>query len=341
MEAQRPYNRRSRNPRFAIHKHTSGQTRSSIRHQRRTIRRMSGFAQRYKYKLRYPLTKIRRIIKSDAQTQAKCTTTEDKPLDINQFDRPNSASKIPVLAYYPIHYGAEYLDASVKSIEKFVDEIVILYSPWPSYGFDSNVQCPESEELIRSTAMKASNKVTFVRLPRRPASEGEHRSLIQRFIRPYHDLLLQFDADEIWEEKSLKKSLEEAMLMKSSVRNFGINGFVNFWKSFDYACYDPFTPIRIISLRCTENNMSVLNSTIYHFGCAQSASIMNYKYLIHGHKRELRNNWLNEVYYNWSNERENLHPVANGLWKRAIPFDKQTLPNILKNHTNFAKNVIS
>ena len=34
-----------------------------------------------------------------------------------------------VSAYYPIHYGKEYLEASIKSIRDHVDEILILYTP--------------------------------------------------------------------------------------------------------------------------------------------------------------------------------------------------------------------
>ena len=59
------------------------------------------------------------------------------------------------LAYYPVHYGAEYLDASIRSISDQVDKIVILYTTHPSYGHGTSTPCPESEsEAILSFCPK-------------------------------------------------------------------------------------------------------------------------------------------------------------------------------------------
>jgi hypothetical protein len=248
-------------------------------------------------------------------------------------------SGLPILAYYPIHYGAEYLKESIQSIEKFVDEILIFYSPWPSYGFNSNLACPETEDQIKNVAMSSSNKVTWIRLNNRPSGEGEHRQLWRRFVRPYHDLVLQFDADEVWEEQSLRNSLSEAMKLKYKYRNFGIDGFKHFWKSFSWHCTDSFLPIRIISLRAANNDMTSIKSTIYHFGYAQSSAVMNYKFEIHGHKQEIRSDWLQKTYYGWKPGQVDVHPTSVNLWNPQ-PFDKNTLPASLKNHPNFNKEVI-
>jgi hypothetical protein len=258
----------------------------------------------------------------------------------NNLQRKGSG--IPVLAYYPMHYGAEYLKESIQSIERYVDEILIFYSPWPSYGHDSNrgAVCPETEDQIRNVAMQASNKVTWIRLTERPANEGEHRTLWTKFVRPYHDLVLQFDADEVWEEASLRNSLQQAMTMKHRYRNFGIDGFKHFWKSFAWHCTDSFNPIRIISLRSPNNDMKTIPSTIYHFGYAQSSPVMNYKFEIHGHKQEIRSNWLAGTYYGWKPGQNDVHPTSVGLWNPQ-PFDKNQLPQSLKAHSNFNKDIIS
>ena len=84
---------------------------------------------------------------------------------------------------------------------------------------------------------------------------------------------------------------------------------------------------------------------------------MNYKWSCHGHKDELNPNFLNmynrynkERYDKWvANERAvewmpgkyihdvsyTLHPVAKEIWRQTKPFDKNELPEVLKNHPRF------
>jgi hypothetical protein len=65
------------------------------------------------------------------------------------------------------------------------------------------------------------------------------------------------------------------------------------------------------------------------------------KWNISGHAHELRPGWIDEVLYKWTPENNfpNLHPVAHGIWN-ATPYDKNTLPDILKQHPNFNKELI-
>lgn len=231
-----------------------------------------------------------------------------------------------VLAYMPLHYGLEYLEASIKSIDKHVDKIVILYTPRPSYGFGTTLECPETESQLRKLAEKTSDKIqweseTF-------HHEGEHRSYIQNFTDGY-DLTLAVDADEIWDETSLRDCLESAM--KSGAKRHGILGFVNFWKSFDLACYDGFAPVRIINNNVDSEEEIHIEGLVYHMSCFQSLEIVQYKWECHGHKNELRDDWW-DLYL--SGATEDVHPVARGLWN-AVAFDKTTLPKILKNHRNY------
>ena len=37
-------------------------------------------------------------------------------------------TQIKTLAYIPLHYGKEYLEATIKSIDAHVDKILILYT---------------------------------------------------------------------------------------------------------------------------------------------------------------------------------------------------------------------
>lgn len=239
-----------------------------------------------------------------------------------------------VLAYYPLHYGKEYLRESILSINDHVEKIVILYSSKPTFGFSTNVDCPESEQELMSIAMAASDKVVWIN--RSFGTEGEHRSFINTFSQNY-DLILAVDADEVWNQESLVDCLNQAMT--GEARYTGIAGFRNFWRSFNHVCHDGFCPIRITKVQALNDKQNLIQGVVYHFSCAQSVKIMDYKYLIHGHKDEIRPNWLEVIYKQWKEGQNDLHPVSIGLWN-ATRFDKETLPEILKSHPNFNKEVI-
>ena len=125
-------------------------------------------------------------------------------------------------------------------------------------------------------------------------------------------------------------------------RYFGINGYLNFWRCFDYVCLDGFRPIRIENLN-NHNSLQNLNCplTIYHFSTAQSRAVMEYKYSCFGHANEIKTDYLEKVFYKWTPENNfsDLHPVSINLWN-AVKFDKNKLPDFLKKHSNFEKTLI-
>jgi len=231
-----------------------------------------------------------------------------------------------VLAYMPLHYGAEYLDASLKSINNHVDKIIILHTTKPSYGFATNKRCPESHDMLLDIALKASDKMMWY--SGEWGEEGAHRKYIQTYSADY-DLTLAIDADEVWDEDSLDQCLELAL--KSKARHIGITGFINFWKSFEHACYDGFAPVRITN-NANKEGTENFEGKVYHMSCFQSLKIMRYKWAVHGHRDELRATWW-EKYF--KDDLEDIHPVAENLWN-AVEFDKTTLPELLKNHPNYA-----
>lgn len=247
-------------------------------------------------------------------------------------------SKPKVLGYVALHYGQEYLPAAIEAIYPHVDKIIVLYSEKPSYGFGTHTPCPESRNDLLWEVTKYS-KVEWVEV--NPCHEGNHRAQIFQYAAGY-DGLLVFDADEVFDTDDLGRMIEYCDGALSY--RFGIDGYINFWKSFNHACYDGFRPIRYFNLRNPDvkGSQEDVKCRIYHFGCAQRMPIMEYKLLIHGHKDEIRKGWLKDVYEAWTPgmEVENgLHLVAHNIWN-AEPFDKTTLPEILKHHPNYDKEVI-
>lgn len=229
----------------------------------------------------------------------------------------------------PLHYGKEYLKESLESVVNHVEKFVVLYTNTPSYGFGTEAKCPDTEEELFNIAQSVlGDKLIWVKGGW--GQEGAHRGEILRYSGGY-DGILAIDSDEVYEQESLAKAIDTAM--KSDRRYAGFGGYINFFRSFNHVCVDGFTPIRFTNLHNDEvTGMVVVACTVWHFSCAQSREIMDYKYLIHGHKNELREDWLNGIFY--SEQMKNVHMTSLGLWN-AEPFDKNTLPQSLKDHKYF------
>ncbi len=246
-----------------------------------------------------------------------------------------------VTALCIVHYGCEYLSTAIKAVYPIADEIVIVYTGKPSHGGSTEEACPESitDVINESKRYDPDNKVLFIE-GGVYGTEGEQRGKAEEICKQRGtEIIIRFDADEVWDTESLNESLK--IVAGSDAKYFGVNGFVHFWKSFNNALYDGFTPVRFINVNSESNREVVISGKIYHFSCAQSDKIMRYKYLIHGHKNEIRPDWLESVYFNWKEGDTSLHPTSFQIWGSAVPFDKNTLPDILKEHSNFNKETIN
>lgn len=234
------------------------------------------------------------------------------------------------VAYCALHYGKDYLPAAIGAVAPHVEEVWMLYTPSPSYGHAATAPCPESREALREVAMSFANVRWADGLYR---GEGEHRAAIARHA-PDAETIVVFDADEVWEETSLLSALAAAR--EGKARRYGIQGFVHFWRSFSWACRDVWTPIRIVCPRAP-NVETQIPGTIYHFGYAQSEALTRYKWDCHGHKSELRPEWLSEKFL--ANAKTDIHPTTRNWWT-AEPFDKRTLPASLRTHPFYDLEVI-
>lgn len=240
-----------------------------------------------------------------------------------------------VIGYIPLYYGAEYLEACIKSMEDHVEQIHIVYTDKPSQGHATKLKCPETEDQLKEIAFNASNKIVWHK--ENFGYEAQHRDYILKFSEGF-DLVFTLDADEVVEGKDIKQALKLAY--ESDKRHIGFSGFVNFWRSFEWACYDSFIPYRIVNLR-NQGGTGQVDCRVYHFSTAQSIDTIRFKWSVSGHKDELRKDWIDKIYLGWNPEenQKDLHPVALGLWN-ATPFDKTLLPEVLKTHPNYNKRLI-
>jgi hypothetical protein len=247
--------------------------------------------------------------------------------------------KYNVFGFMTLYYGKEYLRESLMSIVNHVDTMVIAYTSTPSHGYGSRKSCPDNEEELHKIALEVfGGRLIWDNLGQYN-NESQHRNVKYKYSEGY-SLCLTIDADEVFKEDEIETALNYAF--NNSARYYGIDGYKNFWRSFDWVCLDGFRPIRIENL-LVDNNIQDINCplTIYHFSTAQSEEIMRFKYKVFGHASEIKPNYLDGIFYAWTPENNfgDLHPVSIGLWN-AIPFDKNTLPTYLKEHINFNKKLI-
>lgn len=219
-----------------------------------------------------------------------------------------------IIAYCPIHYGKDYLKASIESYTDLVDEIYMLYSPTPSYGHTGNLINPDSEQELKHIALQF-RKVHWIKV--HTGQEASHRSMINQYSNGA-DLIIATDSDEVWNTESLEKAIP--WCLEQPFGNFGVTGFRHFWRSLSKVCHDGFIPIRMI--RPGLKGETRVEATIYHFGYCITSEMMRYKWSIHGHKDELRPGWIEDTYL--SDKVIDLHPVAIGLWN-ATYYDKNEI----------------
>lgn len=236
-----------------------------------------------------------------------------------------------IVAYTPLHYGAEYLWYAIKAVEEIVDRHYILYTQKPSYGHRTEMPLPEGEskEILQCLAGQFDH-VEWIE--GKWTNETTHRGAINGVLRDSDDYLLPIDADEVWYPSSLLVALEAA-----EKRNNRVTGFLHFWRSFSWVCRDAMAPVRVINLRAQGDGY--LDGKVCHFGYAQNPGVMAYKWAIHGHWAELRPDWWPK-FSSWRPGVDDVHPTCEGIWNPSA-FDPLTLPEVMLGHPYFGLELIA
>ena len=239
-----------------------------------------------------------------------------------------------ILAYIILHTGAPYLKAAVDAILPQVDKLIIAYSPVPTQGFKTDIPCPDKWEDLYPLAEDA------IWIYGQWRNEVEHLDAVWPYTRGF-DYLVRLDSDEIFPPGMVDEMIAQAETVPS--QRFRIP-FQHFWRSFSKVCRDGSHPIRLTKLHGGVKGSEVtLDSkggkwVVHHMGYAQPTKYIEYKMAVSGHKPEWRKNWFDDIWL--KNEQINVHPVMfEGHWN-SEDFDKNTLPEVLKQHPYFNKEII-
>jgi hypothetical protein len=233
-----------------------------------------------------------------------------------------------ISAYYPAHYGKEYLEASLKSVVPHVDEVLILYTDNPSYGKFTNLKNPDSRDELMAIVEKECNSFKWVDIPA-THQENQHRNMKSIYLHD-SDIIVAVDADEIWDDLDL--AIKAAW--DSNYENINVSGsqWYHFWRSFNECHRDGFAPTRFHCKKGKQGTGLIDKGTVYHMGYAQSEAITEYKISCHGHK-SISGSWYSEKWLNYKRgETTHLHPDSQTVWIETQNFDKTTMPSYLKDH---------
>lgn len=256
------------------------------------------------------------------------------------MEKYSKINNYKVLGFSSVFYGKEYERESLISIKDFVDKMYICYTRTPSHGHTTTEVCPDSEEELRTIAEEVLGDKLIWESFDGFSSEASHRDMRYKYSKDFN-LILSIDFDEVFE--NVPAALDFAFNNKE--RFYGLNNYINLWRSFDYCNRDGFRPIRVENLHAgnqLQNHECPMK--VYHFSTAQSEECLRYKMKIFGHASEIASNYLDDKYYAWTPETRNevthLHPASQDVWIQAEDFDKTTIPNYLKIHPNYNKILI-
>ncbi len=248
-----------------------------------------------------------------------------------------------------LHYGKDYLSYALRSVYHSVDQLHIFYTPTPSHGHSTNIPPVETKkELMQAVrAYNPDNKITWYDMLG-VINEGDQRNLALKTVEESGaELVVVLDCDEVWRQANLIKALSVVQDMNSA-RNWLVN-MIHFWRSFNWVCYDNGWPVRIIDLRNSKSTSYLPDkviSPVYHFGYATTDRVMKYKWRIHGHKNELRPEWLTDIWPVWppiypdadskihypGDRPFCCHPTNRDNFWEPEPFDKERLPEFMREH---------
>ena len=238
-----------------------------------------------------------------------------------------------VQSYTILHYGADYVGYALRSIYDHVSKAHIIYTPHPTHGHDTDAQPPETRDQLLAAvlAYDPDNKIKWHEV-RHVTQEHQHRNLAVDTVRQARaDMLLVVDCDEVWDGGTLARVLDYVW-KQDSARDWLVN-FTSLWRSFGWVCRDDLWPVRVIDFRHGSGIQYVPRELgeIYHFGYAVRDSLMRYKWRIHGHKAELRDDWFENRWDIWPPP-DDCHPTNDrGFWNPE-PFDRAWLPALMREH---------
>ncbi len=189
-----------------------------------------------------------------------------------------------------------------------------------------------------------------------PGSSGASRKAsTARTELPEITHYLYIDADEVYTPSGIAalRRLPQAMPQAGAV----YCAWRCYWKSFAH-WIDPIEPsralaafriaprTRFIGIRATNMSPQVCVSPehflLHHFSYALPAGLVQRKIQAWSHCDDVVPGWFDRVWLAWDGDRtmEDLHPVRPPHYKRAVPADADALPEVMRAHPFFGRDLV-
>jgi hypothetical protein len=238
-----------------------------------------------------------------------------------------------VHSYTILHYGKDYLSYALRSVYRHMDQLHVVYTPTPSHGHQTDAQPPETRDELYAavTAHDPYGKLRWHDIERSPW-EGWHRDTALSLCREAGaELVLVLDCDEVWSTRTLENVLAYVW-DQDKARDWLLN-FTTLWRSFNWVIRDDLWPVRLLDLRHDDGTAYLPRELgeVYHFGYAVRDEIMRYKWLVHGHRNELRPGWFETKWSAWPPPPD-CHPTNERNFWMPEPFDRERLPKLMREH---------
>jgi hypothetical protein len=251
-----------------------------------------------------------------------------------------------IFAYTALHYGAEWLEWAIRSVEPMVDRHFIFYTDHPSHGYTTKSSKPETESrsALKGISDSFGNHVIWIDVDQF-WQEGAHRDFCVDYLTKQGvDLILWVDADEVWDLDDLAQAID--FTESHDARDYRVHA-AHLWKGVNWVCVDDCMPVRLIKPRGV-GEAYIPGNGFYHFGYAQAEMTIAYKIKIHGHRAEFRQNWFH-TYETWEPGAEfecGVHPTnacddktGKSFWT-PIPFNRFDIEHLIGDHPYFNDKLI-
>ncbi len=276
-----------------------------------------------------------------------------------------------IAAVFCVYNEEEYIEYSVRSILPAVDRIFICLGRVPYNAYNPTARDgshPDRTEALVDQLQKADPKIRL--LKGTWDSEVDHRNAgLQLCLEDDIDYYWLVDGDEVYRRDHME-NIRKGIASHPKVGTFIVKCHI-FWRSFSYripAQEMSWRPRRIFKItrfrnllgirfpyRCSfvgQNEMNSLGpvyefppgeAVFYHFSYARSARAMEDKFRTFSHAHEIRQEWIDQVWKRWPSQREmtNIHPVDPPKFPQALRVSPDDLPEILKRHPYYGRDIIS
>jgi hypothetical protein len=249
-----------------------------------------------------------------------------------------------VAACYCVYDDYEFLDISVKSIERYVDQIYffVSYSRYDGTSVEGDNKL--TLKCIEYLKLQFPNKVTLIRKDWKSQIPQRNES-IEIIQKDGYDYCLIIDADEIYEPQHLDKLFQYCRGLPKV--DIFLTQFYTYFKSIKYRIW-PLQGLNATTLIKTHVQLNMTRGVKrakeqgyivfeipsklilwHHPSHVRTDERMQSKYAIAMHEYGLNKSWMRDVWARWTPETKNFHPSKPSAFQQVIELKKEQLPEVL------------